>query len=259
MAWLVLWLVPGTTAWWWSNQEAGHVAEDSPKVGHLEEYYEYGEDALARMGEYDYYYYDYPQNRQSGGPLYSIKSQDIFNLHIPNQFPPHADYPPIHPLAALIAPLAGLALMGAAAAVAVNPLLYGLVTISGRKRRSLAAADGDQLKMRLRQMKMLKQFLTSMPDNPLDRLTADYLSWSGLGTSTCLDMLACNYVANSTSLLPEREVVSIVLYNLMTNRAVEPSLKGRLRSAARVARKGQECSEFFCSFPQAEMVTQRVT
>ena len=42
----------------------------------------------------------------------------------------------INPLAALIAPLAGLALLGAASAVAVNPVLLQLVTIKkGRRRR----------------------------------------------------------------------------------------------------------------------------
>ena len=45
----------------------------------------------------------------------------------------------MNPLAALIAPLAGLALLGAASAVAVNPILLQLVTINkdknGRRRR----------------------------------------------------------------------------------------------------------------------------
>ena len=41
----------------------------------------------------------------------------------------------INPLAALIAPLAGLALLGAASAVAVNPVLLQLVTISRKRRK----------------------------------------------------------------------------------------------------------------------------
>ena len=83
----------------------------------------------------------------------------------------------------------------------------------------------------------------------MDRLTADYLSWSGLEAGQCLQLLACSYATNSTSyatnssqlpaereeaaMTAEREVAAIVLYNLMVNRLVGGRLKGRLRSAAR--------------------------
>ena len=53
--------------------------------------------------------------------------------------------------------------MGAAAAMAVNPLLLSLVTISRRRRRSLGS-DGVALRKRLRQLKILKQFLSSLPE-----------------------------------------------------------------------------------------------
>jgi hypothetical protein len=46
----------------------------------------------------------------------------------------------INPLAALIAPLAGLALLGAASAVAVNPILLQLVTIN--KDRNKRESEG---------------------------------------------------------------------------------------------------------------------
>jgi len=51
----------------------------------------------------------------------------------------------LNPLAAIIAPLAGFALLAAAAAVAVNPLLMELVTISGRKKREAGKEEEDDL------------------------------------------------------------------------------------------------------------------
>ena len=44
-------------------------------------------------------------------------------------------------MAALIAPLAALALLGAAAAVAINPILVQLAVVSGRKRRDLTGVE----------------------------------------------------------------------------------------------------------------------
>ncbi len=85
----------------------------------------------------------------------------------------------INPLAALIAPLAGLALLGAASAVAVNPVLLKLVTIRGKREADLPdqpagladqsadradqQADQQQLRARLKQLRLLDTFLSSMP------------------------------------------------------------------------------------------------
>jgi len=82
----------------------------------------------------------------------------------------------------------------------------------------------------------------------LDGLTADYLDWSGLERGKCLDRLACAYASNSTAISsdPEKEVVSIVLYNLMTNQLVKPRLKDRLRGAAHLGRAGGECLQLEC-------------
>jgi hypothetical protein len=145
--------------------------------------------------------------------------------------------------------------MGAAAAVAMNPLLLSLVTISGasspfsgRRRRSLTG-EGAQLGRRLHQLRSLRRFLSGLPGSPVDRLAADYLVWSGLQAGGCLELLSCSYAANTTAVQrqPDREVVSIVLYNLMTNRAVGGGLKARLRGAARAGRDGSDCLDFSCS------------
>jgi len=231
---MLLWLfLPLASGWWWEGrvekknlQEVGKrvVQEEEEVEDYLEEYT--GNHALERMdlGEYAYYYYDYPEDRQAGGHL--------------------------SPLAALIAPLAGLALMGAAASVAVNPLLLKLVTISSRRRRSLVSNDDAEVVNWVHQLKTIRQFFSMLPEkaNPLDRLTADYLVWSGLERGKCLDRLACSYASNSTTIASysEKEVVSIVLYNLMTNRLVNSDLKDRLRGAAHLGRAGGQCLQLAC-------------
>ena len=85
----------------------------------------------------------------------------------------------------------------------------------------------------------------------MERLTGDYLSWSGLAGGSCLDLLACSYAADSSAVAGDREVVSIVLYNLMTSRVVEAPLKARLRSAARAGRRDGSCAHLPCS-PETE-------
>merc|ERR1719507_2622799 len=226
---MLLWLfLPLASGWWWDEKMDVNKRVEQQEEEDLNDYLEdyRGEVALERMdlGEYAYYYYEYPEDRQAGTGL--------------------------SPLAALIAPLAGLALMGAAASVAVNPLLLKLVTISNRRRRSLVSEDEAEVVNWLHQLKMLRQFFALLPDkaNPLDGLTADYLVWSGLERGKCLDRLACSYASNSSviSSAPEREVVSIVLYNLMTNQLVKPQLKDRLRGAAHIGRAGGECLQLGC-------------
>ncbi len=69
----------------------------------------------------------------------------------------------INPLAALIAPLAGLALLGAASAVAVNPVLLKLVTIRRRREASDSPQLDQQLRTRIRQLRLLDSFLSSIP------------------------------------------------------------------------------------------------
>ena len=85
----------------------------------------------------------------------------------------------INPLAALIAPLAGLALLGAAAAVSINPVLVQLAVINGgRKKRS----EQDK---KLSEIDALENFLFKHHNfgDQTEKLVANYLDCSGL-TST---------------------------------------------------------------------------
>jgi len=111
--------------------------------------------------------------------------------------------------------------MGAAAAVAVNPILLQLAVISnGRKRREIGKEEAKQghmdIKRRVKQLRVLEKFLSSMPGkfSQSDRLTADYLRCSGLSKDDdhCLELLVCTYgQPPSTGALTgmERDVVSM--------------------------------------------------
>jgi len=233
--------------WWWGG------ADEEVKVGGVErdDYYsdeypgeEYWDGGVARIGQAgDYYYYyedEYYIDRQSGQSGSSI-----------------------NPLAALIAPLAGLALMGAAAAVAVNPILLQLAVISRGRRRRREVQEEEELEnmvendiqRRVKQLRVLEKFLSSMPGkfSQSDQLTADYLRCSGLSdeSNQCLELLVCTYgqppgTGDLTGI--ERDVVSIILYNLMSNKMLPSSLKTRLRSAAKIGRDSGQCQDFSCSF-----------
>ena len=78
-----------------------------------------------------------------------------------------------NPLALLVAPLAGIALLTAAAAVAINPVLVTVsVTGKRRKRRDLDTVIGGQgegispeLEEKIHEMQVLEKFMSSVPEN----------------------------------------------------------------------------------------------
>ena len=104
----------------------------------------------------------------------------------------------INPLAALIAPLAALALLGAAAAVALNPVLVQVAVITGGKRRRRRSLDhlDSQSKRQLEEMEKLEDFLTKVPNTKeqSEQMLANYVDCSGLAmNSQCLEHLVCLY------------------------------------------------------------------
>jgi len=100
----------------------------------------------------------------------------------------------------------------------------------------------------------LEKFLASVPvdgsgSDYQQRIMAMYLSCSGYlqDTNQCLDRIFCEYGhADSDISAQERDVLSIVLYNIMANEFVSDDYKRRLRSAARIGRDFQRCSRFDC-------------
>ena len=114
--------------------------------------------------------------------------------------------------------------MGAAAAVAVNPILLQLAVISrGRRRREVMEEEEEKenlvendMKRRVKQLRVLEKFLSSMPGkfSQSERLTSDYLRCSGLSdeSNQCLELLVCSYgqhpaTGDLTGI--ERDVVSM--------------------------------------------------
>ena len=101
----------------------------------------------------------------------------------------------INPLAAMVAPLAALALIAAASAVSVNPMLMSIATISRSRRHSGAVGRQER---GLRQMRTLDTFLSSLPGSSADigdRLTLTYLECGDLVSPSnhCLERVVCLY------------------------------------------------------------------
>ena len=124
----------------------------------------------------------------------------------------------INPVAALIAPLAGLALIAAASAVSVNPLLLQLVTISSnRRRRRRRQLEQSPARRAVRQIQVLENFLSSSRDSQLqsDLLMVNYLQCGDLlaQTNHCLELMVCTYSSSSTGRpafsKQQRDVVSM--------------------------------------------------
>ena len=106
-----------------------------------------------------------------------------------------------------LAPLAGIAALYAMAFVNSNPALLTLVTISGRKKRSVSynnldligtdLARDEEGAEYLKEVGILSKFLSSNPGldfgDQRDLLMAGVLQCSSIGSSQCLDALVCEY------------------------------------------------------------------
>ena len=90
----------------------------------------------------------------------------------------------INPLAAFIAPLAGLALLGAAAAVSINPVLVQLAVINdgGRKKRAISA--NPEIRKKMSEIDLLEKFLSKETqfESQAENMAAQYLQCSGMAT-----------------------------------------------------------------------------
>ena len=104
----------------------------------------------------------------------------------------------VNALSVLVAPLAALALLGAAAAVSSSPVLLSMVVLSsGRKRRDLISTTEPELENQLQEMELLEKYIAKVPDHEKEqeRLMATYLTCSGFteDRNGCLDRIVCEY------------------------------------------------------------------
>ncbi|XP_046463691.1 uncharacterized protein LOC124209641 [Daphnia pulex] len=164
-------------------------------------------------------------------------------------------------LAMVVSPLAGIAFVAAAAAVAISPVYLTLTSsiLSGRKKRDLSSmidpsmADKitPEMMQKIQELQTLEKFLASIPKETdyQQQIMSMYLSCSGYTRegNVCLDRIFCEYGnANSNISDEERDVLSIVLYNIMSNTFIPVEYKQRLRSAARIGRDFQQCNRYDC-------------
>ena len=118
-----------------------------------------------------------------------------------------------------MAPLAALALLGAAAAVATNPVLLSMAVLSsGRKRRALndddAALISPELEEQLEEMEVLEKYMAHLPgqEQQQEKLMATYLTCSGFTESdnSCLDRVVCEYSIKPSKMADlEKDVISM--------------------------------------------------
>ena len=127
----------------------------------------------------------------------------------------------LNPLALLVAPLAGIALLSAAAAVALNPVLINVSVTGKRKKRDLENDVVDQngyfspeMAEKLEEMQVLEEFLGQVPKNDSyqQKLLSMYLTCSGFADphNLCLDRVVCEYSSPESDLnKQERSVISM--------------------------------------------------
>jgi len=159
----------------------------------------------------------------------------------------------INPLAAFIAPLAGLALLGAAAAVSINPVLIQLAVVNGGKRKKRDLRD-PSVQRKVTEIELLENFLSKETqfDTQAESMVAQYLECSGLSSNQnqCLERLVCIYASPyqlDSANKQEKDVIAIILYQLMSNKFIKEEIKNRMKYAGQLSKVlGGHCSKYSC-------------
>lgn len=149
--------------------------------------------------------------------------------------------------------LAGVALIGAAAALATNPVLLPLSAITGRRKRDL----DDRLNKDLSNfpLKILQNYATKIPGN----INGPDFSI----TPQCVARLACEIQKDYITDLKkhedtlkeskssfhdlERWFISLIQKNILDADYVDGNLKKLIKMATLVGSEGRDCTVFICS------------
>ncbi|KAF3426853.1 hypothetical protein E2986_02795 [Frieseomelitta varia] len=176
---------------------------------------------------------------------------DEFGPVEPNRPEGHTpSYPNINAQKAVaLKALAGVALIGAAAALATNPVLLPLGVVSGRRKRSsVSIKDRDAY---MNYIMNLKSNVTKLDDKDGNKISV---------SPTCVARLTCeiqkNYWINrkkDANFLKERSALERHLNNLLLNSVpneefVNARIKSLVKAATIVASNGENCSTFTCTF-----------
>ncbi|CAB3374474.1 Hypothetical predicted protein [Cloeon dipterum] len=217
----------------------------------------------------------------AGGSPHHVHFPEVHEPHIhphPHPHPhPHGLVPTRDQnLKRVLVPLAGIALLGAAAALATNPILLQLGVVSdvwrvaGRRRREAPAFDlkdvaaledlgprADEISpfrkesngsSRMQEIAILQEFLKEQHKLPQrsnggEALLASIFTCSGLADPKnlgCLQRIACEAYDPATELPDlEMKVLRIVVRQLVTHPAIPKVLSKKVALAASTGRKGQ--------------------
>lgn len=213
------------------------------------------------QGAYDEVDQAYEPEAKNSYDSYYAQPSSTYNIFSANRKTFTSGYGRSNPLALLVAPLAGIAFITAAAALAVSPAYLTISSsLTGRKKRDLLSMVDPQmadqitpeLMQKIQELQTLEKFLSSIPKETdyQQQIMSMYLSCSGYmeDSNVCLDRVFCEY-GNTESKISEeeRDVLSIVLYNIMANNAVTDGYKNRLRTAARLGRDTKQCARYNCA------------
>ncbi|XP_046433775.1 protein SPT2 homolog isoform X1 [Neodiprion fabricii] len=156
--------------------------------------------------------------------------------------------------------LAGVALIGAAAALATNPVLLPLGIAHGRKRRSAADNFWNEHPLML-----LKEYISQIPRNDIQKEDIIVLS-RFLASRKCVARLACEvqreYFAelaqyknindreNSIYYNLEHRFLDLVQSNVLNNNYVNEQLKKEIKLALAIGAQEGRCEIFLCTLPK---------
>merc|ERR1712038_1373430 len=110
--------------------------------------------------------------------------------------------------------------------------------------KDVTSSITPEVQEKIDEMQVLEKFLGSVPSDVKyqQQILSMYLSCSGYTepSNSCLDRVVCEYSDRKSAIEEEdRDVISIVLYNIMGNDFVGEEYKARLRKAAKMGRDGK--------------------
>ncbi|XP_053975377.1 translation initiation factor IF-2-like [Hylaeus volcanicus] len=179
----------------------------------------------------------------------SFANGDEFGPHEPNY--PEGNGPP-HPnfqtqKAVALKALAGVALIGAAAALATNPILLPIGIVSGRKKRSYLSVNDEDAHVNYI-LRDLKDNFTKVDGNGNEKKL--------LVSPTCIARIACEIQKNSWSqsnkgvkgrIESERRFTNLISNDELDKELKSVRIKMMMKAATTVAMNGGNCNVFPCT------------
>lgn len=159
-------------------------------------------------------------------------------------------------LKTLLVPLTGAALLGVAAFLVSNPVLFKLGVVAGRRRRRRnvtlrpqhpqAPAPATTFDDFLTLQKFMSQLSPEEVSRNKDIVLANYLTCSGLmADSACLEELACRAALIKPMALQD-QITQIAMREILSNAFIPSATKEKVKKAHLTGLTTQSCSKFIC-------------